>query len=123
MKSNASRHLVDVKPAPSSPARIERIATEYKDLCKQASEIEIAKKELSAKLLRLTKAVAEPDEKGKLRTETDRWALVIVESSNSRLDPKLLMKLGVSLKIIKKATVKQEYSYVSVSEKKADDSE
>lgn len=116
--SNRSQHLVDVKSA--SPARLERIATEYKSLCKQAADIEIRKKELSAKLLRLTKVAGEEAEDGKIRASTDSWDLVIVDSSNSQLDPKKLMQLGVSARIIKKATVKKEYSYVLATAKQGD---
>lgn len=120
MKSNASRHLVDVAPASNPAARAEKVATKYKQKCKDAAALELEKKELGAKLLRLTTAIGEPDDEGKVRAATASWSLVIVESSNSRLDPKILMKLGVSARIIKKATVKQAYKYVSVSEKKED---
>lgn len=100
--------------APASPDRIERTAIEYKQACQVAAEAEARKRELSAKLLRMTRAVARRDSEGKMRAETDSYKLQIIDGTNTVTDDALLLKQGVPLKVIRKAHKTTKYQYVGV---------
>lgn len=115
--ANPSRKLADASPLGRAD-RIERKGAQLKDIQKQISDLEIQKKELSAQLLKLVKLEATADDEGKLRYETEGFNYVVVESKSSKLNTKKLMKLGVSARIIKRATVETPYEYVRVDLKK-----
>lgn len=101
---------------PASTSKIERASTELVQIRTQIAELETRKKELSERLLRWVQAEGEPDDEGKVRYETDAHKFLIVEgTSASKIDPKLLMRNGVTQKVIQKSTVEgTPFSYVKV---------
>ena len=107
-----------LSPTPQASARVVRIATQYKTLAAEIAIREIKKRKMMVKLLRATKHEGEPDGEGKLRLESDAYKLVIVKGESTQLDVKTLLALGVSAKILNRATKRTPFEYVRIDTKK-----
>jgi len=120
MASSSTLRILD--PTPVGSSRIGRLAAKYKAISEELKQLEARKRDIAEKFLVAMKAEAEADAEGKLRLETDDYRLVVVKGqSGARIDPQLLLKNGVSVKVIKKSTVAgKEYEYVKVSDRKAE---
>lgn len=118
MARSSALRILD--PVPSGSSRVGRLAAKYKGISEEIKLLEARKKDLAEKFLAAMKAEATPDAEGKLRLDTDAYKLLVVKGrSASRIDAALLVKNGVSVKVIKKSTVEgTEYEYVRIDEKK-----
>lgn len=112
---------VSIASRTTPEARAERLATQVKDLNRQIAALEAEKTIKNDKLLELLADIGERDDDDKLRAETESWKLVRVDAQAAdKIEKRLLLKYGVSIKIINKCTIEgKKYSYPGIYPKTA----
>lgn len=107
-------------------SRVEKASNELDHTRQQMKELKVRQDELSARILRLVKQEGEPDEKGKIRYETEAHKFQVIPGTNIYTDRDkmrtALMVAGLTPKQVTKieaACVKETpYEYVGVYKKK-----
>lgn len=98
--------------------KAERLTKALVALQAEAKAIEERKKALQGKFCKELRANGVPNAKGKLTMESTDYKNVLIEGESSNIDPKVLLALGVTPKIIKAATKKTPYEYVGIYDKR-----
>lgn len=104
--------------SPTASARTSRKLTRLTEVRAEIGRLEAEKRTLSAEVLPLVEREGEEDLDGKMRLEDDGYRYQIVRGEATELDSRLLLQLGVSARIIKKATRVTPFAYVRADRKK-----
>jgi hypothetical protein len=95
------------EPRAKVSARVQTLVADRLATKAKIDELTAGLKEIDADLL-----AAADDAGGSI--ETDDWTLRKVDSHSSSISKERLVSLGVSLRIIRRATVEREYSYARI---------
>ncbi len=115
----AARHGLFL--VPNASAKVTTLVSELNTIRTELAALNARKEEVAARLLKRVVAEGGEDPDGKIRLQTDDSNIVVVETANRHVDTKKLLALGVKATIIEKATKVTEYSYVSVTARKAEE--
>ncbi len=96
----------------TTAARADRLASRLAEIRTALKTLEEEKASVSGQLLTFCKRHGDADDDGKVRLSTDAYTMQVVSAKHSQISKDKLVDLGVSARIIHKATVETPYEYV-----------